>query len=247
MTNPLREDIVKEIAEVIDNIKLPHPVRVAIDGGGNAGKTTFANELANELIKLNRNIIRSTIDGFHNPPEIRRKQGKYSPKGYFEDSYNYPVLKKYLLEPLGPDGNLIYKNSYYDFKINKKTNSRFKKASQDSILIFDGIFLYKPELINYWDYKLYIDASFYETLKRALVRDKDLFGGEEKVIKLYKRRYIPGQKMYLAMRNPLIASDIVINNNDYRNPIITRISNHRLHNNLNHIRNSLSYSSHNKK
>ena len=101
-----REDLIAELADVINNIKLPHPVKVAIDGGGNAGKTTFANELQRNLENLGRRVIRSTIDGFHNPPEIRRRQGKFSPKGYFEDSYNYPLLKKYLLDPLGPEGNL---------------------------------------------------------------------------------------------------------------------------------------------
>ena len=76
--NPKREDLITEIAEVINNIKLPHPVRVAIDGGGNAGKTTFADELNSKLNLLGRNTIRSTIDGFHNPPEIRRQQGFFT-------------------------------------------------------------------------------------------------------------------------------------------------------------------------
>ena len=239
--NPKREDLITEIAEVINNIKLPHPVRVAIDGGGNAGKTTFADELNKKLILLGRNTIRSTIDGFHNPPEIRRRQGKYSPKGYFEDSYNYPDLKQYLLDPLGPGGSLIYKESVYNFKVNEETTAEFQKAQPDSVLLFDGIFLLNDELYSYWDYKLYIDASFENTMQRAIIRDNDLFGGTENVIKLYKKRYIPGQEMYLSMRNPIGASDIVLNNNDYRNPIVTKISRNKLHNKLFHIRNSLKF------
>ena len=121
-----REDIIAEIADVINHIDLPHPVRVAIDGGGAAGKTTFADELVAPLEKFGRTVIRSTIDGFHNPPEIRRRQGKYSPKGYFEDSYDYPQLKKYLLEPLGPNGDLNYKESVYNFRINKPQMLRQK-------------------------------------------------------------------------------------------------------------------------
>ena len=237
--NVKREDLITELAEVINRIKLPHPVRVAIDGGGNAGKTTFADELRAGLENLGRKVIRSTIDGFHNPPEIRRKQGKFSPKGYLEDSYNYPLLKKHLLDPLGPNGNLKYKDSIYNFKISKPTNAKFKTASRDSILLFDGIFLFNEHLLSYWDYKLYIDASFDNTMKRAIIRDNELFGGTDNVIRLYEKRYIPGQEMYLSMYNPIKASDIVFNNNDYRNPIVTKISKNRLHNNLLHIRNSL--------
>jgi uridine kinase len=239
--SPSRDDLISEIAEVINNINLPHPVRVAIDGGGNAGKTTLADELSLKLNNLGRSVIRSTIDGFHNPPEIRRKQGKYSPRGYFEDSYNYPLLKKFLLDPLGPNGNLNYKESIYNFKINMETNVEFQRAAQNSVLLFDGIFLFNEQLISYWDYKLYVDASFENTMERAIIRDNELFGGTENVIKLYKKRYIPGQEMYLSMRNPIGVSDIVLNNNDYQNPMVIKISKNKHHNNLFHVRNSLKY------
>ena len=236
--NTNRNDLVNEIAGVINQIDLPHPVRVAIDGSGAAGKTTFANELIEPLENLGRTVIRSTIDGFHNPPEIRRRQGQFSPKGYYEDSYDYPQLKKYLLEPLGPNGDLKYKESVYDFRVNQPTNVETKTASKNSILIFEGIFLFNELLFPYWDYKLFIDASFETTMQRAIVRDDELFGGPEKTIKLYKKRYIPGQEMYLSINKPLEVSDIVLNNNDYENPIVTKISKNKLHNNLIHMKQS---------
>ena len=166
-----RTEIIKEIAKIINKTDFPHPVRVAIDGAGNAGKTTFANELSRDLKKLGRNVIRSTIDGFHHPPEFRRRQGQFSPKGYLEDSHNYDLLKKYLLDPLGPNGNLEYKESVYDFKVSQPTNSEYKTATKNSILLFDGIFLFNKHLISYWDYKIYIDTSFENTTKRAIIRD----------------------------------------------------------------------------
>lgn len=237
--NTNRNDLVNEIAEVINQLDLPHPVRVAIDGSGAAGKTTFANELIEPLENLGRTVIRSTIDGFHNPPEIRRRQGQFSPQGYYEDSYDYPQLKKYLLEPLGPNGNLNYKESVYNFRVNQPTNVETKTASKNSILIFEGIFLFNEFLFPYWDYKLFIDASFETTMQRAIVRDDELFGGPEKTIKLYQERYIPGQQMYLQKCKPHANSDIVLNNDDYKNPYVTKLSNNPFHNNLFHIRNSL--------
>lgn len=234
-----RKDILEELANIINQIELPHPVRVAIDGGGAAGKTTFADELVEPLEKLGRTVIRSTIDGFHNPPEIRRRQGKFSPKGYYEDSYDYPQLTKYLLDPLGPNGNLEYKESVYNFRINQPTYVETKTAPKNSILIFEGIFLFNEYLFPYWDYKLFIDASFETTMQRAIVRDNELFGGTNNVIKLYKKRYIPGQEMYLSLNKPLDVSDIVLNNNDYENPVLSKISNNKLHHNLFRIRNNL--------
>ncbi len=229
---PSREEIINQIAKTINKIDLSHPVKVAIDGPGNAGKTTFANVLSDSLNKLGRNVIRSTIDGFHNPPEFRRRQGKFSPKGYLEDSHNYDLLKKYLLDPLGPGGNLEYKESIYDFKISKPTKVDFKKAEKNSVLLFDGIFLFNNNLISYWDYKIYIDASFENTMQRAIKRDNILFGGTKNVIDLYEKRYIPGHEMYLSVYNPIGVSDIVLNNNDFQNPIVTKISDNRLHENF---------------
>ena len=237
--NNTRKELIDELAEVINRIDLPHPVRVGIDGAGNAGKTTLADELVEPLEKLGRTVIRATIDGFHNSPDVRRRQGRYSPQGYLEDSYNYNALKRYLLDPLGPNGDLKYRESVYNFKINKPTNVTIRTATQNSILIFEGIFLFNQHLFTYWDYKLYIYASFENTLQRALIRDNDLFGGEENVIKLYKKRYIPGQEMYLTKHNPVGASDIVLNNNDYLNPTVMKISDHPQHNSLFHIRNCL--------
>ena len=78
-------------------------------------------------------------------------------------------------------------------------------------------------------------------MKRAIIRDNDLFGGTENVIKLYEKRYIPGQELYLKLHDPIHSSDIVLNNNDYRNPIVTRISRNLHHRNLYHIRNSLAW------
>ncbi|MBK7104802.1 MAG: hypothetical protein IPH62_05920 [Ignavibacteriae bacterium] len=230
--NISRNEIISKISKVINSIKLPHPTRVAIDGPGNAGKTTFANELENELIKLERNVIRSTIDGFHHPPEFRRRQGQFSPKGYLEDSHDYESIKKYLLTPLGPNGNLEYIESIYNFKINQPTNSEIRKAEKNSLLIFDGIFLFKEQLISNWDYKIYIDASFEKTHQRAIERDSELFGGIENVNKLYKLRYIPGHEMYLSMYNPIGVSDIAINNDEFQTPTVIKISNNNLNQNL---------------
>ena len=100
-----------------------------------------------------------------------------------------------------------------------------KKAEKNSILIFDGIYLFREELVNYWNYKIYLESSFEKTTQRAILRDSKLFGGKEKVIELYKKRYIPGHEMYLIMRNPIGISDIVINNNEFQNPTVIKISN----------------------
>jgi hypothetical protein len=49
---------------------------------------------------LRRSVIRASVDGFHNPRAVRYEGGRYSPEGYFENSYNYAALKQCFLDPL---------------------------------------------------------------------------------------------------------------------------------------------------
>ena len=87
------------LAERIVGINCPHPVRVAIDGVDGVGKTVLADELAETLSCCGRQVIRASVDGFHNPRSIRHRLGQNSPEGYFRDSFNYSALTTLLLTP----------------------------------------------------------------------------------------------------------------------------------------------------
>ncbi len=87
-----RGAVLDELAAVICEIQLTHPVRVAINGVDGAGKTRFADELFAPCLKSGREIIRASIDGFHNPRSIRYARGKLSPEGYFRDSFDNDAL-----------------------------------------------------------------------------------------------------------------------------------------------------------
>jgi len=185
----------------------PHPLRVAIDGVDCAGKTTLADELAELLIPSKRQIIRSSIDNFHNPRAVRYSKGKESPEGYFLDSFNNSAVIENLLKPHGPGGSRQYKTAAFDYRTDSEAESPLETAEIDAILIFDGIFLQREELKRYWDLKIFIDISFEEVIRRAVKRDS---GEMEDIIDIYNKRYIPGQKIYLERCQPKESADIVI-------------------------------------
>jgi uridine kinase len=85
-------------------------------------------------------------------------------------------------------------------------------------LIFDGVFLLRPEIREYWDYSIFLMVSFETSLTRAMDRDIDLFGSEELVLKRFQSRYIPGQRIYLSKANPEQWATVVIDNNDHSLP-----------------------------
>lgn len=136
-----RRDILADIASRIVSLIRPHPIRVAIDGVDAAGKTTLANDLAPVITALGRPVIRASIDGFHNPQEIRRRRGSLSPEGYFLDSFNYPALVETLLQPLGPGGSGLFRRSVFDFRTDKPAAAEMETAPVGAVLLFDGVFL----------------------------------------------------------------------------------------------------------
>ena len=190
-----REIAVSELAGLVNRIKPDHPIRVGIDVVDASGKTKFANELFEPLKGKNRDVIRISVDGFHNPRKVRYLKGSISPPGYYENSFNNDAIASYVLKPLGPEGSLKYKSAIFDFITDSEIDQPFHEASIDSILLFEGVFLHNPLLTENRDFTIFVHADFNVILKRAQERDIYLFGNADKIKETYEAKYIPGQPL----------------------------------------------------
>ena len=215
-----RRELIASLASTIAALHRPHPLRVAIDGVDASGKTTLANELAPSIEILGRPVLRASIDGFHNPAATRRRRGPTSPEGYFHDSFNHDALIEALLQPLGPGGSLAFRREVFDFRSDQPVEAPLEHAQPDSVLIFDGVFLLRPELRDHFDFSIFLRADFRVTVARAEDRDLHLFGSIQEIRQRYDNRYVPGQRLYLAEVQPERWASVVINNNDPLRPII---------------------------
>ena len=225
-----RKNIFKLLEKKIRDINLSHPARVAIDGVDGSGKTVFADDLADHLKRTKRQIIRASIDKFHNAKQVRYQKGEYSPEGYYFGSFDNRALIDNLLEPLGSNGPMEYRKGIFDYMSDKESDSSPEKAQKDSILIFDGIFLFRPELFSFWDLKIFLDVPFEITLERVRKRTKDkkYLGTDSNITDKYEKRYIPGQKLYFKNANPKEKADIAINNSDFDDPVVERMPSQEL-------------------
>jgi uridine kinase len=206
--------MLNSIAGRIVKIDCPHTVRVAIDGVDAAGKTTFADELSRQVRAVGRPVIRAGIDSFHNPRAIRYSKGPESPEGYYRDSFDLEGLVETLLQPLGPNGTGCYRIALFDYREDRAVESPKVQAGFRAVLLFDGIFLLRPELRSYWDYSIFLKAPFDVTLARALQRDAPLWGDAAKAEQRYKSRYIPAQQTYLKECQPELRANLVLDNSD---------------------------------
>lgn len=216
-----KTELLKQLAGIILTTKKDSPLLVGISGVDGAGKTMFTDDLVKQLKESSRHIIQASIDGFHFPEEIRYKKGENSAEGFYHDSFNYNAAKEVLLEPLS-SGSLRYKTAVFDWETNSEVIESEQEAKSDSILVMEGIFLFRPELVNYWDMKIFIDVDFKITMQRGIersIKNGSSTSREDLEVK-YKSRYIPGQQMYFDEANPKQIADIVIDNNDYENPFI---------------------------
>lgn len=124
----VRTHVLRAIGVRLAALPSGHPLRVGIDGVDASGKTSFANELAAVLTELGRSVIRSSIDGFHNPAHVRRRLGSNSPEGYFLDSFNNKAIVDLLLRPLGPKGSLEFRPAIFDLDVNVEVSVPVERA-----------------------------------------------------------------------------------------------------------------------
>ncbi|MFP6854345.1 MAG: hypothetical protein VB980_01070 [Opitutales bacterium] len=220
MSDRSREEVLRAIAMRLVQLDLPHPVRVGVDGVSASGKTIFSDQLAVVLSALGREVIRAGLDGFHNPPETRHRQGPLSIAGYLEDSFDFEAVRRLALDPLGPGGTLFYQSEIYDHRAGESREVAPLRADPRSILVFEGVTLFRKEIVDCFDYKIYLETAFDVALERAKTRDLDHFGDMETLLTKYQERFIPGQRRYIEQYRPAREADAVVGNDDWAMPTL---------------------------
>jgi uridine kinase len=193
-------------------------MRVAVDGPPAAGKTSLADELAVVLRAQGRDVIRATIDDFLFPRPQRHRRGEYSAEGCYFDAHDYGALNRVLLDPLGPGGDRHCQHAVYDHTTDAALSPTVTVASADAVLVFDGVFLLRPELIDRWDLGIFVSTAFEKTLDRAVIRGGQTSPAAE-VERRWRERYIPSQQFYFATVHPTDLADIVVHNDEPQSPV----------------------------
>jgi uridine kinase len=193
---------------------------VAIDGPDAAGKTTLADLLAAAIAGRGRPVVRASIDGFHRPRAERYRRGELSPKGYYLDSFDLARLRSVLLDPLGPGGSRVVRTAVFDHLADLPVETMEVFVPADAALVFDGVFLQKPEIESCWDRVVFLEVGEGEVLRRAMSRDAPLLGPQ--LYDRYLRRYLPAQRIYRDEVRPLELADVVIDNTAPDDPVLVK-------------------------
>ena len=210
----------RRLGDRLVEMRPDHPLRVGIDGVDGAGKTTLADDLVSFIRAADRACVRVSLDGFHRPRAERYRLGEDSPEGYYRDSYDLDAVLRNLLLPLGPGGDRRFRRRTFEHRTDRPIDEPFEQAPPDAVLLLDGIFLHRPELLPHLDATVFVRASFETVLARVALRDATEMGGIDVAIERYRRRYIPAQRRYLAAATPESRADAVVMNDDADEPTL---------------------------
>lgn len=141
-----------------------------------------------------------------------------SPRGYYEDAFDYDRVRSDLLRPLGPGGSGLFRAAAFDYAADRPVRAPVEVAESGSVLLCDGVFLFRPELAECWDFRIFIHVSFEEALRRGVERDAKLLGSPDAARDRYERRYLAGQRMYMDAVHPMDWADLIVYNENPAEP-----------------------------
>ncbi len=190
---------------------------VGINGMDTSGKTTFSELYERHLKALERKVIVVHLDDLHNPSSVRNSL-EDRVKSYTQYAFDLERLENEILRPINEGKSIDGTLKALDLENDEYTAERRYSADEDSIVIVEGVLLYRNPIDRYFDLRLYLDITFDEMLSRVEKRDVPVHGSE--IIVKYKTKYIPVQKNYIERHNPINRSDLIIDNSRYERPLI---------------------------
>lgn len=195
-----------------------HPARIGIDGPDGSGKTILRQELAEVLRGRGFDVIEATIDDFHHPRAVRYAMGRDSWEGYWAAAFDYEALTSDLLTPLGPRGTLRYRTKAHDLATDTPAEGGWLEAPPNAILLVDGVFIQRREVVLNLNCAIYVDVPFEETYRRLAARN----GFDPDPDAPSNHRYTESQRHYQRTCTPAERAGIVLDNTDPASPRMTK-------------------------
>lgn len=146
--------------ELLNNIQnLSKPAIVGISGFGGAGKSTLANDLA------------KTVGGYVVGVDAFFKNTTDENYSLWE-IIDFDRLEQEVLVPFQEGRDISY--SAFDWENN--TLGQKQEMPTTDLLIVEGVGLFRPNLMQYFDFSIWIDCPLDVAIARGKKRDKEEYG-----------------------------------------------------------------------
>ena len=181
---------------------------IAISGIDASGKGYMATRLTERLTYKGYRVALIAADGWLNLPHVRF--GDEPAEHFYSHAFRFEEMFSGLIDPLVRDGSV---RLLADFTEETATTYRKHLYSFEGVdvVLLEGIFLFKRELQQRYDFRLWIDCSFETALERAIARSQEGLAPFS-TIAAYERIYFPAERVHFERDAPRDAADLVYAN-----------------------------------
>lgn len=188
-----------DLEQLINSISLiprkQKTLLIGIDGCGGSGKSTLANQLKKECSDVT--IVH--MDDFYLPSSqlinIHPKE-----KAIGAD-FDWGRMLKDVIEPISRNKEGCYQR--YDWE--KDDLAEWHTVPVGGIVVIEGVYSLHDELVDKYDYTIWVDCPRDTRLSRGLERD-----GED-ARDTWENNWMISEDLYVKEHNPLGRADLVVN------------------------------------
>jgi len=203
------DEVIRKILERRASVPNTRSLLVGVSGIDGCGKGYLARQFEAHLAL--RGVISAivNVDGWLNLPEKRFDQ-RAPAENFYKNAIRFDEFFTKLVLPLRDRRSVHLVADFVE-----ETASRYRKHTYDvkdvSVVLVEGIFLFKPQYRKHFDLAIWIDCSFPTALARAIERAQEGLSPAN-TIAAYDTIYFPAQRIHLAQDKPRDNADLIFEN-----------------------------------
>lgn len=206
------DEVVRKILERRATVPDTRSLLVGISGIDGCGKGYVAAQLEAHLALHSVASANLNVDGWLNLPE-KRFDYNAPAENFYQNAIRLDEFFTELVIPLRDRRSVHLEADFVE-----ETASAYRKHTYDfkdvSVVLVEGIFLFKPQYRNHFDLTIWVDCSFSTALARAIDRAQEGLS-PAKTIAAYETIYFPAERIHLAQDRPRENADLVFDNDVY--------------------------------
>ncbi len=170
---------------------------IAVDGGGGAGKSTFAASLCAALTAAGALATVVPMDDFFRPHEKAQQPVSH---GFVDGEMDWQRLREQVIAPLkvGHDAR------YQRFDWPTRTLQEWHAVPVGGSVIVEGVGVLRQELAACYDFKVWVRCPRQRRLERGVARDG------EQARERWERQWLPADERFVQLHHPENVADLVV-------------------------------------
>ena len=204
------DEVTRKILEKRFAVSDSRSVLVGVSGIDGCGKGYLAAQLEAHLALHGVIPVVLNVDGWLNLPEKRFDQ-RAPAENFYKHAVRFDEFFAQLVLPLRDRRSVHLEADFVE-----ETASHYRRRTYDfkdvSVVLVEGIFIFKPQYRKYFDLAIWVDCSFPTALARAIDRAQEGLSAAN-TIAAYQTIYFPAQTIHLSQDHPRETADLILENN----------------------------------